>query len=983
LQGINGNLSGNYVLGANIDASATTNWNSGAGFDPLGDIITRFTGNFDGLGHTISNLYINRPTENYIGLFGYVGNVGSAVIRNVGVTDIDITGRDYVGGLIGNLYTGTVSNSYSTGSIKGIISGSYVGGLIGENSSSTVSNSYSTVNAGGGNNAEVGGLVGHNHRGTVSNSYSTGNAIGGNSAYVGGLVGKNGGTVTNSYYDKEANIGTMNDALGYGKTTAELMTLAKANWDANYWSFGAGANVEGYEAALRPYLTGVTTQIDKPTTTILFNAGFGTEESPYTITNWTQLQNIDNSAVVSNNYNYILSNNLDVTSEGYSSIVSDHINYSIGFNPIGDATNKFVGTFDGLGNTIDALYINNSTDMYVGLFGYAYNAVIRNVGLTDVDIKGTFLDNENNGVAVIAGGLGGKLSSSTVSNSYVTGSVKGDADEAHAGGIVGDLHFSTINNSYTTATIHGGANSTIGGLVGYSSQATITNSFYDKTLNTGMSDENAYGKTTAEMQKIATYTTNITNENDRWNMTIDSTQSKIYPYLVYDAQSGTSSWKIGTYSTALNYTLGEKNTTYNGTNQSLNEFWSNSIFGDVGSSLLYGEDYKFTYNENDVTSFINAGSYNNIAVEILNSDYELDTNGNNTFGSLTIDKKAIGISVSKTYDGNTSFNTGFVLNSDDIVEGDTFSIEAAATVDSFNVNNYTSFNTSNITLGNDNYTLEGGSILATITPKAITVSANNLSKIYGNEDENLTYSANGLVGSDSLTGSLKRVEGENVGEYTISQNTELSNSNYTVSFTDGKYTITPKAITVSANDLSKIYGQTDSLLTYVVQGLVGNDVLEGLISRENGETVGEYLVNNSTLSNPNYSIRFNNGIFTIKRNEILDNTLTSIINTNVLQTPKINIVVPQQVVTNTPTNSFNGQSVNLVSKPLENQPTKMISMSEIKASNTDSSNPSGNSDVRVSIGNSSVIDLVNGGVNLPFGLEQQFFVVDNDDSNKI
>ena len=77
LQGINGYLAGHFALGSNIDASATSTWNSGTGFTPIGSSSTAFTGNFDGLGHTITNLVINLPTTNpagsNVGLFGNVG----------------------------------------------------------------------------------------------------------------------------------------------------------------------------------------------------------------------------------------------------------------------------------------------------------------------------------------------------------------------------------------------------------------------------------------------------------------------------------------------------------------------------------------------------------------------------------------------------------------------------------------------------------------------------------------------------------------------------------------------------------------------------------------------------------------------------------------------------------------------------------------------------------------------------------------------
>ncbi|MFP4452602.1 MAG: filamentous hemagglutinin N-terminal domain-containing protein, partial [Desulfobacterales bacterium] len=169
LQGMNGDRSGNYVLGADIDASATLGWNSDEGFAPVGDGPlggdNKFTGTFDGLGHTISDLIIERPGSDYQGLFGYTEG---ATIRNVGLEGGSVTGDSYVGGLVGhNYYHSEVSNSYATGDVTGT---EYIGGLVGFNEiGSTVSNSYATGDVTG--TEDVGGLVGSNYTAsTVSNS---------------------------------------------------------------------------------------------------------------------------------------------------------------------------------------------------------------------------------------------------------------------------------------------------------------------------------------------------------------------------------------------------------------------------------------------------------------------------------------------------------------------------------------------------------------------------------------------------------------------------------------------------------------------------------------------------------------------------------------------------------------------------------------------------------------------------------------------
>ena len=193
LQAINTNLGGSYALGKNIDATATATWNAGAGFIPVGDGVAQFMGNFNGLGLTISNLTINRPTTDYVGLFGFAGT-GSA-IRNIGLIGGSTAGGTYVGGLAGRS-DGTINYAYATGGVNGV---DWVGGLVGGNYwAGNISNSYAlgNVSENGGITGLVGGLVGGNW-GAVNKSYASGNVIG--VSNVGGLIGGSGGTISNSY----------------------------------------------------------------------------------------------------------------------------------------------------------------------------------------------------------------------------------------------------------------------------------------------------------------------------------------------------------------------------------------------------------------------------------------------------------------------------------------------------------------------------------------------------------------------------------------------------------------------------------------------------------------------------------------------------------------------------------------------------------------------------------------------------------------
>ena len=217
LQGISGalNCACYFALGANIDASATASWgdsafgsSNGSGFVPIGhsfnaNDLQMFTGTFDGLGHTISGLTINRPGSNNVGLFGYTYT--TTTIRNIGLVGVSIEGQSSVGGLVGYNY-GTISQAYATGAINGNLGGADVGfggganigGLVGYNDSS---GRISQVYASGAVNgvATVGGLIGYNDHGSISQAYATGTVSStGNDA--GGLIGINdSGPISQAY----------------------------------------------------------------------------------------------------------------------------------------------------------------------------------------------------------------------------------------------------------------------------------------------------------------------------------------------------------------------------------------------------------------------------------------------------------------------------------------------------------------------------------------------------------------------------------------------------------------------------------------------------------------------------------------------------------------------------------------------------------------------------------------------------------------
>jgi len=213
--------------------------------------IPYLAGEFDGAGHIVANLSFTFDFVMQVGLFGYLHH--SARVAELGVEGVNLTGSMNVGGLVGDNNGGSVSRSYSTGSVTG---GDFVGGLIGVNRGNA-NNSYSTCNVSG--DWAIGGLMGAIHGGTVSNSYSaatvTGRSrVGGlageltsgtvskcyssgsvtGDSDVGGLLGINfHGTVSNSFWDVQTS-GMEESNGGTGKTTAEMQSIGAfsgAGWD--------------------------------------------------------------------------------------------------------------------------------------------------------------------------------------------------------------------------------------------------------------------------------------------------------------------------------------------------------------------------------------------------------------------------------------------------------------------------------------------------------------------------------------------------------------------------------------------------------------------------------------------------------------------------------------------------------------------------------------------------------------------------------
>ncbi|MHC4982098.1 MAG: GLUG motif-containing protein [Planctomycetota bacterium] len=187
-----------FILMNDIDASATRRWNWDGtkylGFEPVGmdydgdgiEPHEAFTGgSLNGNGHVIKYLYINRPDQDWVGLFGFTAH---SYICKIGLECPDVTGRDHVGTLSGHVtdqsrYRTVVHDAYAAGGeVRGNLR---VGGLLGRLHDAAMADCYSTVKVTG--NKTVGGLVGRVGFSEIRRCYASGAVTG--SIGVGGLVG--------------------------------------------------------------------------------------------------------------------------------------------------------------------------------------------------------------------------------------------------------------------------------------------------------------------------------------------------------------------------------------------------------------------------------------------------------------------------------------------------------------------------------------------------------------------------------------------------------------------------------------------------------------------------------------------------------------------------------------------------------------------------------------------------------------------------
>lgn len=500
---------------------------------PIGYNGKIFNGKFDGKGHTVSGVWIDRAGIDNIGFFGQIST--SAKIENllVGIDEKGITGETKVGGLVGaskgdvtrcGVFGGKVSGKNSVGGLIGDVqegtptgifksyascdvsgSGNYIGGLIGYFYVNVIDECYSTgnVSATGESSIDVGGLIGYSTGSEITNSYSISTVQNQNTGenYSGSFIGVyvNSNTprsMQNCYIDGDNNtgmpgVGSYSTGSGEGNTLFSL-TSSQMKSASSFAGFDFSEDAWAIEEGLDlPYLKQVSR----------FAGGNGEEQTPFLVRTARQLNQLrdylDESFYFKQtgdiDLTEFLGNSGDATNRGWIPIGC----YQRG-DDYGDSY-SFSGYYDGGGYTVSGLWIRYDSrilpekerEYSLGLFGYSYgtisnlNVVIAEPGITVWD--------EIGGAHMLVGGLVGE-SNEVVQNCSVSssgGKITVSCKEKFVGGLMG-FSWEDVSGSFAEIDIiadvidplTSSSTNSVGGLIGETWGGDVKNSYAKGSIRT-------------------------------------------------------------------------------------------------------------------------------------------------------------------------------------------------------------------------------------------------------------------------------------------------------------------------------------------------------------------------------------------------------------------------------------------------------------------------------------------------------------------
>ena len=366
------------------------------------------------------------------------------------------------------------------------------------------------------------------------------------------------------------------------------------------------------------------------------------------------------------------------------------------------------------------------------------------------------------------------------------------------------------------------------------------------------------------------YTVGYSNNINAGNSaTVTITDKAGGDYIVY----GSTTFTINPASVTLTANSGTE--AYDGTEKTLSGFTCN-----VNGLTFEG-----------VTASGSGTSIGNYPVTFtgVTIDTTKDTSGNYVVsatvdGTLTITPRPLTITAdsdTKVYDGTALTKNSYTsegLMAGDVIESVTITGSQTNAGSSDNVPSAAVIKkgddvvTANYTITYTNGTLE-------ITKKPVTVTVEAKSKAYGEADPALTYSSEGLINDDVITGALSRDAGENAGVYAILQGTLTAGNNYAITYTGANLTITKVGLTITANNNTITYGAAPAGNGATYEGFVNSDTesaLGGTLAydynyTQYGDVGNTYTITPKGLTSGNYDIIFVDGTLTVTAKEVVIN----------------------------------------------------------------------------------------------------------------
>jgi hypothetical protein len=523
-----------------------------------------------------------------------------------------------------------------------------------------------------------------------------------------------------------------------------------------------------------------------------------------------------------------------------------------GWLPIGQGEGAFQGRFDGNGHRIDGLRINRPDDFYVGLFGTTYDdggefgplgpvsASIQNLALTNVDITG----------AGSTGALVGLALNTTFAQIYVTGQVNGTDD--NTGGIFGSAFGGRIDNAVSFVDVTGTTN--VGGLVGSMGDGFVAAYSYAHGPVTGST---AVGGLVGFTETFATLdqtfaTGQVTGTSQVGGLVGNNGGTVIASF--WDRTSTRRNTPFGQNSAGAQQVTGLTTAQFQNT---------------LGfMTLASGQGWNFATDwAPSVRGFYPA----NYTIEPV--VYVRASSVSRTYGASNA-----GILVNGRFAGGPA---DYVFD----LPGDTLTVNRATLLSPFGAALPVGF----YTYGSRGDLISADGIayrvVATtglnVTPAPLTLTPDDIFRIYGDADPTLTFDISGFVlgqGTSLLTGSIARLPGEDVGTYAFTLGTLSAGANYTINIAGMPgLTITPRSLTLAADDITTIFGQPFPDLTFtIVDGqLVFNDALTGEPLAEGATGApGTFTIGQGTLTaGGNYAITFIPGTLTVSPARNRDGTL--------------------------------------------------------------------------------------------------------------